>query len=183
AFTEDGWFRTGDLGALDENGYLTLLSRIKELIVRGGEKIAPREIDEMAAIDGWSFPAFFIRHFLPLVAGGVGVAAFFCFMFSWVELLLARTLTTVNAKPIVATMTRTILDLHERHPFDVLHAQYGYPCGLAVLRAARAAGLPAVVSVQGGDGHWVGTCCTTHRELIRAVFAAAPALLIGSSSF
>jgi glycerol transport system permease protein len=68
----------------------------------------PREIDETAAIDGWSFPAFFVRLFLPLVAGGVGVAAFFCFMFSWVELLLARTLTTVDAKPIVATMTRTV---------------------------------------------------------------------------
>jgi acyl-CoA synthetase (AMP-forming)/AMP-acid ligase II len=41
-----GWFRTGDLGVLDGDGYLTLLSRIKELINRGGEKIAPREIDE-----------------------------------------------------------------------------------------------------------------------------------------
>ena len=38
----------------------------------------------------------------------MGVAAFFCFMFSWVELLMARTLTSVNAKPIVATMTRTV---------------------------------------------------------------------------
>jgi acyl-CoA synthetase (AMP-forming)/AMP-acid ligase II len=43
----DGWFRTGDLGALDDDGYLTLLSRLKELINRGGEKIAPREIDEL----------------------------------------------------------------------------------------------------------------------------------------
>src|SRR5215210_3422990 len=77
-------------------------------ILEGFMSGVPREIDETAAIDGWSFPAFFIRHFLPLVAGGVGVAAFFCFMFSWVELLLARTLTTVNAKPIVATMTRTV---------------------------------------------------------------------------
>jgi len=42
------------------------------------------------------------------VKAGIGVTAFFCFMFSWVELLLARTLTTVNAKPIAATMTRTI---------------------------------------------------------------------------
>ena len=42
-----GWFRTGDLGVLDGDGYLTLLSRIKELINRGGEKIAPREIDEV----------------------------------------------------------------------------------------------------------------------------------------
>jgi acyl-CoA synthetase (AMP-forming)/AMP-acid ligase II len=42
-----GWFRTGDLGVLDTDGYLRLLSRIKELINRGGEKIAPREIDEV----------------------------------------------------------------------------------------------------------------------------------------
>ena len=52
--------------------------------------------------------AFFLTIFLPLIKSGVGVAAFFCFMFSWVELLLARTLTSVNAKPIVATMTRTV---------------------------------------------------------------------------
>ena len=77
-------------------------------ILEGFMSGVPREIDETAAIDGWSFPAFFVRLFLPLIAGGVGVAAFFCFMFSWVELLLARTLTTVNAKPIVATMTRTV---------------------------------------------------------------------------
>jgi glycerol transport system permease protein len=77
-------------------------------ILEGFMSGVPREIDEMAAIDGWSFPAFFVRIFMPLVAGGIGVAAFFCFMFSWVELLLARTLTTVNAKPIVATMTRTV---------------------------------------------------------------------------
>jgi glycerol transport system permease protein len=77
-------------------------------ILEGFMAGVPREIDETAAIDGWSFPTFFVRLFLPLIAGGVGVAAFFCFMFSWVELLLARTLTTVDAKPIVATMTRTV---------------------------------------------------------------------------
>ncbi|HXB05175.1 MAG TPA: AMP-binding protein, partial [Candidatus Angelobacter sp.] len=43
----DGWFRTGDQGTLDGAGYLRLISRIKELINRGGEKIAPREIDEV----------------------------------------------------------------------------------------------------------------------------------------
>jgi acyl-CoA synthetase (AMP-forming)/AMP-acid ligase II len=42
----NGWFRTGDQGYLDENGYLTLVGRIKELINRGGEKISPREIDD-----------------------------------------------------------------------------------------------------------------------------------------
>jgi len=43
----NGWFRTGDQGFLDADGYLTLVSRIKELINRGGEKISPREIDEV----------------------------------------------------------------------------------------------------------------------------------------
>jgi acyl-CoA synthetase (AMP-forming)/AMP-acid ligase II len=42
----NGWFRTGDQGFLDSEGYLTLVGRIKELINRGGEKISPREIDE-----------------------------------------------------------------------------------------------------------------------------------------
>jgi acyl-CoA synthetase (AMP-forming)/AMP-acid ligase II len=45
AFT-NGWFRTGDQGVLDADGYLTLVGRLKELINRGGEKISPREIDE-----------------------------------------------------------------------------------------------------------------------------------------
>jgi acyl carrier protein len=45
AFT-NGWFRTGDQGYLDAEGYLFLTGRIKEIINRGGEKIAPREIDE-----------------------------------------------------------------------------------------------------------------------------------------
>src|SRR5260370_5500659 len=43
----EGWFRTGDQGMIDADGYLHLTARIKELIVRGGEKIAPLEIDEV----------------------------------------------------------------------------------------------------------------------------------------
>jgi acyl-CoA synthetase (AMP-forming)/AMP-acid ligase II len=43
----DGWLRTGDTGVLDEDGYLTLTGRIKELINRGGEKISPTEIDNV----------------------------------------------------------------------------------------------------------------------------------------
>ena len=67
----------------------------------------PRQLDETAYIDGYSFPSFFIRIFIPTIGAGIGVAAFFCFMFSWVELLLAKTLTAVYAKPIAAIMTRT----------------------------------------------------------------------------
>lgn len=77
-------------------------------ILEGFMSGVPREIDETAYIDGYSFPRFFLRIFLPLIKAGVGITAFFCFMFSWVELLLARTLTSVDAKPIAAVMTRTV---------------------------------------------------------------------------
>jgi acyl-CoA synthetase (AMP-forming)/AMP-acid ligase II len=45
----DGWFRTGDLGRLDANGYLFLTGRIKNLINRGGEKIAPEHVEDVLA--------------------------------------------------------------------------------------------------------------------------------------
>ncbi|MFT6423821.1 MAG: glycerol transport system permease protein [Celeribacter sp.] len=77
-------------------------------ILEGFMRGVPKEIDETAYIDGYSFSRFFIRIFTPLVASGIGVTAFFLFMFSWVELLLSRTLTSVSAKPIAATMTRTV---------------------------------------------------------------------------
>jgi glycerol transport system permease protein len=76
-------------------------------ILEGFMRGVPREIDETAYIDGYSFPRFFIKIFLPLIASGIGVAAFFCFMFSWVDLLLSRTLTSVNVKTIGVAMTRT----------------------------------------------------------------------------
>jgi len=41
-----GWFRTGDQGVMDEDGYLTITGRLKEIINRGGEKVSPREVDE-----------------------------------------------------------------------------------------------------------------------------------------
>ncbi|MEP3233056.1 MAG: carbohydrate ABC transporter permease [Hyphomicrobiales bacterium] len=77
-------------------------------ILEGFMSGVPKEIDETAYIDGYSFPKFFVKIFTPLIASGIGVAAFFCFMFSWVELLIARTLTTTDAKPIAAIMTRTV---------------------------------------------------------------------------
>ncbi|MBV9496896.1 MAG: carbohydrate ABC transporter permease [Acidobacteria bacterium] len=76
-------------------------------ILEGFMSGVPKEIDETAYIDGYSFPRFFTKIFMPLIASGIGVTAFFCFMFSWVELLLAKTLTSVAAKPIAAVMTKT----------------------------------------------------------------------------
>jgi acyl-CoA synthetase (AMP-forming)/AMP-acid ligase II len=43
----NGWFRTGDQGVMDADGYLSLTGRLKEIINRGGEKIAPREVDDV----------------------------------------------------------------------------------------------------------------------------------------
>ncbi|THA26337.1 SDR family NAD(P)-dependent oxidoreductase [Streptomyces sp. RKND-216] len=45
----DGWYRTGDLARADENGYLSITGRIKELIIRGGENIHPREVEDVVA--------------------------------------------------------------------------------------------------------------------------------------
>ncbi|HET7314843.1 carbohydrate ABC transporter permease [Salinisphaera sp.] len=73
-------------------------------ILEGFMSGVPREIDETAYLDGYSLPRFFIKIFLPLIGSGIGVAAFFCFMFSWIELLLVQTLTTTNATPIPTMM-------------------------------------------------------------------------------
>jgi cyclohexanecarboxylate-CoA ligase len=45
AFTEDGWFRTGDLGVLDADGWLTITGRMKDMIIRGGENISAAEVE------------------------------------------------------------------------------------------------------------------------------------------
>ena len=46
-FSDDGWFRTGDLGVVDGAGYVTVTGRIKEIVIRKGEKISIREVEEV----------------------------------------------------------------------------------------------------------------------------------------
>jgi cyclohexanecarboxylate-CoA ligase len=47
AFTEDGWFRTGDLAAIDERGYVRISGRVKDIIIRGGENISSKEVEDL----------------------------------------------------------------------------------------------------------------------------------------
>ncbi|MCQ8184668.1 glycosyltransferase family 4 protein [Parvularcula maris] len=75
------------------------------------------------------------------------------------------------------------IEAHRERPFDILHAQYAYPTGLAALIAGERLGLPVIVSIQGGDGHWVGLCCETHRRAMQAVLDHANAVIIGCKSF
>lgn len=75
-------------------------------ILEGFISAVPREMDESARIDGYGTLRFFWKILLPQIAPGIAVTAFFCFLFSWVEFLLANGLTVVKAKPIAGIMTR-----------------------------------------------------------------------------
>ena len=83
----------------------------------------------------------------------------------------------------IEALVRRVEAEHAEAPFDVIHAQYGYPTGYAALEAGRRTGAPIVVSIQGGDGHWVGECCGVHRRAMQTVLDHAGAVLIGSDSF
>jgi glycerol transport system permease protein len=74
-------------------------------ILEGFMSGIPREIDETAFVDGYSFFSFFRKVFFPLIAPGIGVTAFFAFTFSWVELIIAKALTVTEAKPVVVQLT------------------------------------------------------------------------------
>lgn len=75
-------------------------------ILEGFISSVPPELDELAKLDGYSLFAFFRKILLPEIAPGIAVTAFFCFMFSWTEVILSNALTTIDTKPIGAIMSR-----------------------------------------------------------------------------
>lgn len=68
-------------------------------------RAVPREFDETAFLDGHSGTSFFFRHLIPAIIPGIGVAAFFCFVFSWIEVVFARILTVTAGKPITVAIS------------------------------------------------------------------------------
>ncbi len=100
-----------DLGMIDTHLAVALAHAFFNVplaiwILEGFISSVPKELDEAARLDGYSLLGFFRRILLPEIAPGVAVTAFFCFMFSWIEFLMANALTTVNAKPIAGIMSR-----------------------------------------------------------------------------
>jgi len=75
-------------------------------ILEGAISEVPFEVDQSALVDGYSLYAFFRRVMLPTIAPSIAVTAFFCFMFSWVEYVLAGALTAVHTKPINGIISR-----------------------------------------------------------------------------
>ncbi|MEP0520879.1 MAG: carbohydrate ABC transporter permease [Hyphomicrobiales bacterium] len=84
-------------------------------ILEGFITAIPPEMDEIARLDGYSRLGFFTKILLPQIRAGIAVAAFFCFVFSWAELILANALTTVQAKPIGVVMKIVASPLGQVH--------------------------------------------------------------------
>lgn len=76
-----------------------------------------------------------------------------------------------------------IIEAYEEQAFDIIHTQFAYPTGLAALNAAVHLQISSVLSIQGGDGHWFGTCCNSHLETYRFILNNTNAVVIGTSSF
>lgn len=91
--------------------------------------------------------------------------------------------TNGNFELDIDALVEKIVSENKKRRFDLIHAQFAYPPGLAALLAGKILGKPVVVSIQGGDGHWFGTCCGYHRKVMKTILRNSRALIIGTESF
>ncbi len=101
----------GEIGLMDRHigvalAHCLFTVPVAVWVLEGFISQVPRELDEISRVDGRGNVGFFFKVLIPAIAPGIGAAAFFCFMASWVELILANALTTTEAKPIVAVLFR-----------------------------------------------------------------------------
>lgn len=90
---------------------------------------------------------------------------------------LANEETPADFEKDLRAMIATAEKHHAEQPFDIVHAQYCYPTGLAALELSKRWNVPNVVSIQGGDGHWLGLCCSTHKKRWMQYFTTLRRLL------
>lgn len=88
-----------------------------------------------------------------------------------------------NFEADIAELSDIAIALHDNRRFDIIHGQYAYPPGAAAITIGRKAGLPAIVSFQGGDGHWFGTCCEYHLAVLRWILESASAVIFPTVRF
>ena len=110
AVIKDGWLHTGDVGHLDADGYLTLVGRSKEMIIRGGENIYPKEIEDVLAADPAVLEAAVIG--VPDETWGEVVVAF----------VQARPGATVDLKALKARCAKNLSGYKRPRKITVLEA-------------------------------------------------------------
>ena len=113
----DGWCSVGDLGRLDDEGYLYLLDRKKNVIISGGQNIFPREIEEAAQIDGASRLRTLRSVVLPVASNGIITVSILAFMIAWGEFLYSIVILTDPLQyPVSALLSQQITMLGTNWP-------------------------------------------------------------------
>ena len=127
AFWEGAWFRSGDVGRFDENGYLYIVDRIKDMIITGGENVYPREVEEVLYTRAEVLECAVIG--LPDVEWGERVTAF----------IVARPGQTVDPQAVEAYLKSKLSPFKVPKEYRMVEAFPKSPAGKILKREIRAA--------------------------------------------